>query len=101
MHPPPNWFADGQHILVLGGGVVIFAGQVVTFWRSNVTNQRVAVLQTSVAVNDCEILGELSKAQASLNKVIETLTTRPERRKADGPTFMVGGRRSGDSPPPA
>jgi hypothetical protein len=108
MNVPANWFQDGQHLLVLGGGVIIFAGQAVQFWRQNVGNERVRELHNIVQSNDKEILGELSAAQRSLDKVVTAIVGRVDRRKSPPgkpPIWANGGagRRAGDAggPPPA
>lgn len=90
----PNWFADGQHILALGGGALLFATQCVNFWRANVTNQRVGVLHQLVQDNDAEILGELSSAQRALDNVITTISGRDRRKNPPGPipVWANGGR---------
>ncbi len=104
----PNWFADGQHMLTLGGGTLIFVTQLVNFWRTTVMNQRVSALHHVITDNDKEILAELSVAQRSLNTVVDTITGGGRRRNPPGtppPSWANGGRgrRSGDlgSPPPA
>jgi hypothetical protein len=101
MHITPNWYADGQHILALGGGALIFGAQVVNFWRQNVAGQRITALHRAVTDNDKEILDELSTAQKSLDAVVATITSR-ERRKAPSstppPAWANGGlgRRASD-----
>ena len=95
---PPNWFADGQHILVLVGTAVGVACQVAQFWRQNITNKNVRQLQNFVQANDKEILGEISAAQQSLNKVVESIAGRTDRRKPSTNTPMPGGRRATDPP---
>ena len=101
---PANWFADGQHILTLATGTILVAGQAVQFWRQNVLNGRVLALHSFVQHNDKEILSEISTAQASLNKVVEAIVGRIDRRKsapgAPIPTWANGGlgRRATDPP---
>ncbi len=103
----PNWFADGQHILVLAGGAVAIVGQGLTIWRTLVIGQRQTELHNIVQANDKEILGELSAAQRSIDKVVSAFTGRDRRRNSPGSTIPVWanggrGRRVDDSgPPPA
>lgn len=98
----PNWFADGQHILALGGGVLLLASQAAQFWRANVTSERVGALHTIVQANDKEILGELSAAQRSLDKVVSAMTGRDRRKNPPGPPPVWAnggrGRRATDAP---
>jgi len=101
---PANWFADGQHILTLAGGTLLFLGQALQFWRQTVGNQRVAALHRAVQHNDAEILGELSTAQKSLDKVVGVISGRSDRRlnppNTPPPVWANGGlgRRATDQP---